>query len=344
MKNEIFDPESLSTLRELLQNADKIVVTNHKNPDGDAMGAVLALYHFLKKMGYPANVIVPNEYPKFLKWLPGNQDVMIYEQEVDRANEMIGSADIIFSLDYNDLKRSGDLQEPIENSNARKVLIDHHQDPDDFADLIFSDTASCATAQMIYELIESLDRLELIDADTATCIYTGMVTDTGSFRYASTTSKTHQIAAHLIEIGVRNELVHRNLFDNNTETVLKMRGHVLSNNLVVLPEFKTAYITLSLDEQAKFHTRPGDTEGLVNEALSIEGVVMAAFFKEDHKLIKISFRSVGNFGVNELSAGHFGGGGHRNAAGGSSKISLSETVDRFLEVLPEFKTKLNATK
>lgn len=344
MKNEIYDSESLTTLRELLQNADHIVITNHKNPDGDAMGAALALYHFLKKMGHPSKVIVPNEYPKFLKWLPGNDDVIIHEKHLEEANKMIANADLIFSLDYNDLKRSGDLQEPIETSNARKVLIDHHRDPADFADLVFSDITSCATAQLVYELIESLDMLELIDADTATCMYTGMVTDTGSFRFASTTSKTHQIAAHLIEIGVKNEIVHRNLFDNNTETVLKMRGHVLSNNLVVLPDYKTAYITLSLKEQEDFHTKPGDTEGLVNEALSIEGVVMAAFFKEDHKLVKISFRSVGEFAVNELSSEYFDGGGHRNAAGGASHKSLQATVDHFLKVLPEFKSKLHATK
>lgn len=344
MKNSIFTPESLDSFRLLVQNSANIVITNHKNPDGDAMGSALALSHILRNWGYPATVIVPNEYPKFLKWLPGDADVIVFEGHQDEAKELIESADLIFALDYNDLNRTGELEKPLSEATGKKVLIDHHQDPAGFADIAFSDVASCATAQLIYELVESLDLLDLIDTDVATCIYTGLVTDTGSFRYPSTSNKTHQVAAHLLELGVENGMVHRHLFDNKTETVLKMRGHVLSNNLVVLKEFKTAYITISRKEQEQYDTKPGDTEGLVNEALSIEGVVMAAFFKEDYNLIKISFRSVGTVPVNELSNAHFGGGGHRNAAGGSSKESLQKTVDRFLEVLPEFKEQLHASE
>lgn len=342
MKNEIFHPESLQQLRDLLKQADSIVITNHKNPDGDAMGSALALSHFLRKWGHASRIIVPNDYPEFLKWLPGNDDVLVYEGNQKEASELIESADVIFALDYNALNRTGEAEEAITESNAKKVLIDHHRDPADFADLVFSDITSCATAQMIYELVESLELLEMLDVDAATCIYTGLVTDTGSFRYSSTTGKTHNIAAHLLEIGVENGMVHRLLFDNKSETVLKMRGHVLANNLVVLKEYNTAYITMSREELEKYETKSGDTEGLVNEALSIQGVVMAAFFKEDYNLIKISFRSVGDFPVNELSGTYFNGGGHCNAAGGSSKESLKQTVDRFVGILPKFKDRLNA--
>jgi len=344
MKSEIFNFDSLGKLRELLQHADSIVITNHKNPDGDAMGSVLALYHFLRKWGYPSRIIVPNDYPEFLKWLPGQKEVLIYEGNQKEANDLIESADLIFALDYNALSRTGEMEEPLKAATGKKVLIDHHRDPADFADLVFSDITSCATAQMVFEMIENLELLELLDIDSATCLYTGLVTDTGSFRYSATTSKTHEVAAHLLEIGVENGLVHQNLFDNKTENVLKMRGHVLANNLVVLRDYKVAYITMSRSELEKFEAKSGDTEGLVNEALSIKGVVMAAFFKEDYNLIKISFRSIGDFPVNELSASWFNGGGHCNAAGGSSKETLQQTVERFIGVLPQYKEKLHATK
>lgn len=343
MKNKIYLPEKLEILREWLQKAETIVITNHKNPDGDAMGAALALYHFLRKWGFPAHVVVPNEYAKFLKWLPGNDEVLTYDGHPEKCAGLLEKADVIFALDYNDVRRSGRLSEHIENASGNTVLIDHHENPTDFADLVFSDPRSCATAELIYELVEELGRLDLLDVQSATCIYTGLVTDTGSFRFAATTAKTHNIVAHLLEIGVKHELVHRNLYDNKSEILLKMRGHVLSNNLVVLTEYKTAYISLSSAEQEKYNTKPGDTEGLVNEALGIEGVVMSAFFKEDDDLIKISFRSVGEFPVNTLSSRHFDGGGHTNAAGGNSKQSMEETIARFKSILPEFKAQLDAT-
>ncbi len=344
MKNEIFHTQALTKLLQLLEKADSIVITNHKNPDGDAMGSALALHHFLKATGYQSQVIVPNDYPEFLKWLPGTDDVLIYEGNQQQADLMIESADLIFSLDYNNLNRTGEMEEVLSQCEAPKVLIDHHRDPDDFAELEFSDITSCATAQLIYDLIDALNQLSELSTDCATCIYTGIVTDTGSFRYPSTTARTHEVAAHLLALGVENGLVHRNLFDNKTENVLKMRGHVLSNNLVVLNEYKTAYITMSRAELDRFNSQSGDTEGLVNEALSIKGMVMAIFLKEDYNLVKISFRSVGDFPVNELSSKHFSGGGHRNAAGGSSKEPMKQTIDRLLKILPEFKDRLNATK
>ncbi len=342
--NSVFDASRLKSLKSALHDARSVVITNHKNPDGDAMGAALGLYHFLKHWDLRVQVIVPNAYPAFLKWLPGDDKVLIYEGNTDEANEWIASADVIFALDYNELNRTGELENPLREAKGTMVLIDHHQNPGDFADISFSDVTSCATAQLIFELAESLEMTDMISIEAGTCLYTGLVTDTGSFRYPATTAKTHQIVAELLKIGVKNGQVHRNLFDNNSETVLKMRGHVLSNNLVVLPEYKTAFISITRKEQEDFDTKPGDTEGLVNEALSINGVVMAAFFKEDYKLIKISFRSLGTFPVNELASKYFEGGGHRNAAGGASRDSLEATITKFQAILPEFKSQLDDTK
>lgn len=342
--NPVFDASRLESLKSALADARSVVITNHKNPDGDAMGSALGLYHFLQHWDLRVRVIVPNTYPAFLKWLPGDDQVLIYEGNTDEANEWIANADVIFALDYNELDRTGELETPLREAMGTKVLIDHHQNPGDFADISFSDVTSCATAQLVFELAESLGMTDRISVEAGTCLYTGLVTDTGSFRYPATTSKTHQIAAELLKIGVKNGEVHRSLFDNNSEMVLKMRGHVLSNNLVVLPDYKTAFISITRKEQEEYDTKPGDTEGLVNEALSIKGVVMAAFFKEDYKLVKISFRSLGTFPVNELASKHFGGGGHRNAAGGSSKDSLEATMKRFQDILPEYKTQLDDTK
>lgn len=327
-----FPTKSYLQLKQLLVNRRSAVVTVHKNPDGDAMGSGLAWYHILKKWAIDVHIIVPNDYPAFLHFLPGNDDVINFERERDKALPLIEDADVIFALDYNDFSRTGDMADFLVNSPADKVLIDHHLDPVAKVDMMFSNPKSCATAEMVYNMMEGMELLEMLDADIATCIYTGLVTDTGSFRFPSTSDYTHRIAAHLIQLGVNNGAVHRHLSDNNSETMLKMRGHVLSNNLVVLPEYKTAYIWLSRKEQEKYDTKPGDTEGLVNEALSIKGVVMAAFFKEDYKMVKISFRSLGTFPVNELSSKHFNGGGHVNAAGGNSLDSLKESMARFESV------------
>lgn len=344
MLNPVFEASRLVSLKTALRDARSVVITNHKNPDGDAMGAALGLFHFLQNWDIRVQVIVPNAYPAFLKWLPGDDQVLIYEGNTDEANELIADADVIFALDYNELNRTGELENPLREAGGTMVLIDHHQNPGDFADISFSDVTSCATAQLIFELAESLEMTDWISVEAGTCLYTGLVTDTGSFRYPSTTAKTHQIAAELLKIGVQNGQVHRNLFDNNSEIVLKMRGHILSNNLVVLPEFKTAFISITRKEQEEYDTKPGDTEGLVNDALSINGVVMAAFFKEDYKLIKISFRSLGTFPVNELASKYFEGGGHRNAAGGASRDSLEATIKKFQSILPEFKSQLDDTK
>lgn len=341
MKNAVYTTDKLVQLQAMLANAKNIVITVHRNPDGDAMGSSLALYHYLKAIGHQSKVVVPNDYPNFLNWIPGNDEVIRFESNVEAATEILQSCDLLFCLDFNDLKRVGDMHETLLSINMPMVFIDHHENPKVEAELMFVDPKTCSTAQLIFELIEAMNQLKRLDPLIGQCIYTGLITDTGSFRYPSVQPKTMRIAAQLIEIGVQHELVYRHLFDNNDEQMLKMRGYVISKKLVVLREHKVAYISVNREEQHRFHTKPGDTEGLVNIALSIKGVVMAAFFKEDHKQIRISFRSLGDFSVSELSAAHFNGGGHHNAAGGMSELSLEETIQKFVSILPNYQQKLN---
>jgi len=341
MKNPVYTAEKLKQLDSMLQHASNIVITVHRNPDGDAMGSSLALYHYLKQLGHDPKVVVPNDYPDFLNWIPGNEHVLRYEAQTEEATRVLEQSDLLFCLDFNDLKRVGDMSDVLTRLGMPMVFIDHHEHPQANAELMFIHSPTCSTAQLVYELAEAMGNLHLINKDVGRSIYCGLITDTGSFRYPSVTPKTLRIAAHLIEIGVEHELVYRHLFDNNSEMMLKMRGHLLSKKLVVLPEYKTAYIAFTREEQHRFHTKPGDTEGLVNIALSIKGVVMAAFFKEDHKQIRISFRSLGEFSVNELASEHFNGGGHHNAAGGNSDLGLKETIEKFVSILPNYEQKLN---
>lgn len=335
-KNDILD------IKQLLNTPKKIVIVPHKNPDGDAIGSTLALYHYLKDLKHEAVVIAPNDYPQFLKWIPGNDSVIIFEENTERANALINNADVIFTLDFNALHRTGGMEKPLENSGAIKILIDHHQQPDDYAKYIYSDVSICATSQMIYHFLDMLDATDAITKDIATCLYVGIMTDTGSFKFPSTTSTTHRVIASLIEKGADNSSIHNNIYDTNSYNKLQLLGCAL-NNLKVLPEFATAYITLSQEELNRYKFQKGDTEGVVNYGLSIEGVKFAVIFIENSQegIVKISLRSKGSFDVNTLSRTHFEGGGHINAAGGKSSKSLTETVNYFKEILPLYKDELS---
>lgn len=328
--------------KELLQVANNIVITCHKGPDGDAIGSSLALYSYLSKFKKKVHVIVPDEYPDFLKWLPSNDHILIYEDQKEDCDTIINSADLIFTLDFNSLHRTGNMQEILSSTSAKFIMIDHHQQPDDYAEVTYSDVSICSTCQMIYHFIESLDELKSIDTNIANCIYTGIMTDTGSFRFRSTTSTTHRVIANLIDIGIDNAQIHQNVYDNNSYNRLQLLGKSL-NNLKVIPELNTAYISLSADELHQFNSQKGDTEGVVNYALSLKGVKLAAIFKEDNssQLIKMSFRSKGDFSVNELARTHFNGGGHINAAGAVSDLPLEDTLEKFISILPNYKNKLS---
>ncbi len=332
----------LELLQELLATPKKIAVIPHKNPDGDAMGSTLALYQYLIKTGHDATVISPNDYPKFLKWLPFEKDVVKYDLQSKKAKRLIKEAELIFTLDFNSLSRVGDMQQDLEMAKARFIMIDHHQQPDEYAVVTYSDVTVCATCQMVYHTLEMLNAAHLVDADMATCLYTGIMTDTGSFRFRSTSATTHRVIAELIEKGADNAYIHQQIFDANSFERMQLLGTALTN-LVKLDEYKTAYITLSQEELDRHNYQKGDTEGFVNYGLSLDGVVLALIFIENKQegIVKISLRSKGDFSVNLMAREHFEGGGHTNAAGGKSDRSLQETVDYFISILPLYKEALN---
>lgn len=324
----------ISGIADLLAQPCKIAIIPHRNPDGDAMGSTLGLLHFLSNMGHSPTVVSPNEMPHFLKWLPGAESVVVYEGNKDDATKVLEEAAIVFTLDFNVLLRTGEMEEVLSRLTAPMMMIDHHEMPADYALYRFSDTSYASTCEMVYQFIQYLGKDNLIDLNVATCLYCGIVTDTGSFRFPKTSSTTHQVVSRLIEKGVRNAQVHQNLYDNNSYDGLQLLGRALSN-LRVLPEYKTSYITLSAEELAAHQVQKGDTEGFVNYGLSIKGIEFTVIFIErvEEGIIKISLRSKGDFDVNKLARQHFEGGGHMNAAGGKSVLSLEETVARFLEII-----------
>ncbi|UMB54894.1 bifunctional oligoribonuclease/PAP phosphatase NrnA [Lutibacter sp. A64] len=336
------DVREFKEVKELLSSKKDIVLVPHRNPDGDAIGACLAMYHYLQKKGHHVTVVAPNDYPDFLKWMPQSKDVLKFDMQNRQSKAVIDEASIIFLLDFNALHRVGsDMENTLKEFKGTFIMVDHHQQPDTIATYLFSDTSICSTCQMVYHFLENIDEVDAIDKVIATSLYTGIMTDTGSFRFASTTSTTHRIIADLIDKGANNALIHNNVYDTNSYSRLQLLGRALSN-LKVETELKTAYITLTQQELDEFNYQKGDTEGVVNYALSLDGVIFAVIFIEDveQKIIKISFRSKGSFSVNKFARNHFNGGGHDNAAGGRSEISLDETVSKFLNVLSDYKTEL----
>ena len=324
-----------NTLKQKLSLPKKIVITTHKGPDGDAMGSSLALCNYLIKKGHDVKVITPNEYPKFLKWMKGDREVIEFCHNVKKATDITNNAEIIFCLDFNTLSRIDTYQPIVEQSKAFKALIDHHQQPDKF-DFNYSDTNACSTAQMVFEFIKAFDDLDYIDSDIAECIYAGILTDTGNFRFKSVTARTHEVVAQLIRKGAQTHLVNDRIYDNNSVNRLKLLGYCLNDKLEVIPEYSSAIISLTHNELDRFNFQKGDTEGVVNYALSIEGVSIAAFFVERDGLVKISFRSKGDFSVNQFARDHFNGGGHINAAGGAYGNDINKAIDKFKEILPNY--------
>ncbi len=333
--------EKINRVKEILQTKKKIAIVCHRNPDGDAYGSSLALYHYLKDK-HDVTVVSPNDCPNFLKWLPGEKDIVVLEKAEAKATKILEESDVIFTLDFNALHRTGDATEKVlKKIKPTFIMIDHHQQPDDYAQIKFSDTSKSSTCEMVYDFIADLGDSDKVNKEIATCIYTGIMTDTGSFRFPSTTPHTHLIVADLLKKGADNAKIYNNVMDNNSLDRMKLLSKAL-DNLVLLKELKTAYITLSQKELNDFNFEKGDTEGFVNYALSIKDVVFAVIFIEDKQqgIIKMSFRSKGQFSVNEFARKHFNGGGHTNAAGGRSTKSLDKTVSEFLEVLPNYKTQI----
>jgi phosphoesterase RecJ-like protein len=329
----------MEALKTELASPKKITIIPHRNPDGDAMGSTLALYHFLVQQNHDVVVMSPNEFPAFLAWLPAAEKVLLFEKDKEICTEILKQSDLIFTLDFNALHRVGEsMQTTLEALNTTFILIDHHQFPDTFAQYTFSDTNYGSTCEMVYDFIHQLKQENRINKTMATCIYTGIVTDSGSFRFPKTTSKTHRVVADLIDKGVENSAIHNQLFDTSSYSRLQLLGRALQN-MKLMTEYKTSYITLSQEELDTFHYQKGDTEGIVNYGLSIDGIDLTAIFIENtaEGIIKISFRSQGSFDVNQFARNYFNGGGHINAAGGKSDKSLQETVADFERIVKETK-------
>lgn len=332
--------QDILAIKQLLATQKKIVIIPHRSPDGDAMGSTLGLYHFLSKYNHHPIVISPNEFPDFLDWLPGSETVKIFEKDKKNCTKILEEAELIFTLDFNALHRVGEMENVLTKLQAPFIMIDHHQKPDDYdyATYTYSDTAFGSTCEMLYNFISFLGKKEAIDITIGTCIYTGILTDSGSFRFPKTTGTTHRIIAELIDLGVENTKIPTLLFDNSSYSRLQLLGRALQN-LKVLTEHKTAYTTLTQDELNTFNFVKGDTEGIVNYGLSIKGIVFTAIFIEnrEEKIIKISFRSQGDFDVNQFARDYFNGGGHHNAAGGKSQESMEDTVQKFEDLVKNLK-------
>jgi len=332
---------NIAALKTLLAEPKKIVITTHHKPDGDAMGSSLGLYNYLLQKGHHVHVITPTDYPIFLHWLPNNCEVLIYTDKLAESKKLVADADLIFCLDFNALSRINELGECVAVSSAKKVMIDHHLDPEDFDDFRLWDVNACSAAQLVYEfIVDFMAEPEFINKDVANCLYTGIMTDSGSFRFPNTTAAVHRIVANLIEKGAENARIHQLVYDTSTESRLKFLGHCLSNRLLVFEEYNTSLITVSKEDLAMFTITTGDTEGLVNYGLAINGIRLAALIIERPDRVKLSLRSTGDFPANEICKKYFNGGGHRNAAGGASDDSFEKTIETFKTLLPTYKTLL----
>jgi bifunctional oligoribonuclease and PAP phosphatase NrnA len=334
--------QKLTLYNDWFNKAKNIVITSHQNPDGDAFGSALGMYAYLQNFSFESlTYISPTDYADYIAWMPNVANIVVYDsKEKPTAQALLKKADLIFCLDFSSAERVKDMKADLLASPAKKIIVDHHEQPESFGDLIFWNEKASSTCELVFQLIEKLQQKDKIDLNAATCFYTGLLTDTGSFKYDSTSAEVHRIAGELITIGINPNRIFRNLFDNNTFDRLQFLGYVLSQKMVYLPEYRTCYFYVSESELQKYNSKSGDTEGIVNYALSMAGVVLAAIFIEKDGIIKISFRSVDDFSVSELSRDNFSGGGHKNAAGGRSTLGLAETVQKFLNLLPDYKNKL----
>ena len=328
-------------LKKDLSAPRRILITTHQGPDGDAMGASLALYLFLKKQGHEVNVITPNDYPEFLQWLPSNAMVVNYMRQKPLAEELIENTEFVFHLDYNHLKRSADMSRSLYQCKAVRVLIDHHLAPELPSKYIFSEPEVSSTCELLFGIMKQWN-YGLIDQDIATCLFTGIMTDTGSFCYRNANNaQTFSVAAELMDYGINRAEIYDKVYDNYSEGRMRLMGYCLNEKMEVFPQYCTALISLNLEEQERYGFVVGDSEGFVNLPLSIKDIRFSAFFLEKEDKVKMSFRSKGNFSVNDFSRKHFSGGGHLNAAGGDSKKPMNELIQQFRKLLPLYEKELN---
>ena len=337
MLEKIILERKIQKVEKYLDKADKIVIITHVSPDGDALGSSLGLYHFLIQLGKSVNVLVPNNFPRFLAWMSGSGDVTVGDKKPDLAQELLSGAELIFCLDFNGLKRVAQLAPFLAESKAKKVMVDHHPDPEDFCDLVISHPEISSTSELIFRLICRMGMFDYIDKCGAECLYAGMMTDTGAFTFNSNSPQIYFIISELLRKGVNKDQIYNQVYNNYSESRVRLKGYVLYEKMKIFSEYKTALITLSRGEQQRFQCEKGDTEGFVNIPLSIDNIVFSVFIREERDMIKISFRSRGNFPTNEFASEVFHGGGHLNASGGEFYGKLEDAVTLFEQSLPNFK-------
>jgi len=337
MLNKIIAEENIQKAKKLINKYDKIIIVTHTSPDGDALGSSLALYHFLLEYGKQVDVIVPNEFPDFLQWMPGAGEVVIAEKNLSIATELFEAAELIFFLDFNVLKRIEQLETPALNASAKKILIDHHLEPEKFSNIIISHPEISSTAELIFRFICRMGYFEYINKSCAECIYTGMMTDTGAFTFNSNSPAIYFIISELLLKGIDKDAIYSQIYCKNSGRRVRMQGFVLYKKMRLLREYKTALISLSYEEHQQFRSQKGDTEGFVNIPLSIENIVFSAFIREEKDVVRISLRSRGDFPTNQFAKEVFGGGGHLNASGGEFYGKLEDALRLFEEALPRYK-------
>ncbi|MBN2639069.1 MAG: bifunctional oligoribonuclease/PAP phosphatase NrnA [Bacteroidales bacterium] len=337
----MFDRTTVQEVKKLLAEPQKIVLISHKNPDGDTIGAALGLKHYLQQLGHEVDALVPNEFPSFYNWMPGSEKLLIFDQNAKEVQKKLENASVVFCVDFNSLDRTGNMASYIAEATGVKLMIDHHLQPSEEFDHYFSVVNTSSTGELVYSFIEAIGHLEYLNLNIALSLYTAIMTDTGSFSYACNNGKTYQIVAHLIDLGVDPTLVHRLVYDTFTENRLRLLGHSISNKLLVLEDLHAAVIYLDKDDLKNFNYQVGDTEGIVNYPLSIENVNLSVLLTEKNSLIRMSFRSKGEFDCNILARNHFNGGGHKNAAGGSSTLSMENTLLNLKEVLTNYSNELD---
>lgn len=330
----------IARLKEMLSKSANILISTHHNADGDAIGSTLGLALVLKKAGKNVNIVTPNEYPHFLKWMPGSELITVYKGSEDKVKKMAEEADLLFCVDYNDKSRLKYAADAVFSGKAPIVLIDHHPDPMKFADIIISETDIGSASELIYHVISHLGLQHLLDKDVATALYGGIMTDTGCFSFSCSYPGVFEVVAKLIELGIDKDSIHSQIYDNYSDARMRLMGFCLNEKMIVIPEYHTAYISLSQEELSRFSHLPGDTEGFVNLPFSIQGIRLTAFFMERQGYVKISFRSRGRFSVNELAKSNFRGGGHMNAAGAEWDLPLEKTIQRFIDALPKYAEQL----
>ncbi len=342
MLTKVILQANIDHLEKWIQRADKIVIVSHVSPDGDAIGSSLGLYHYLDFLGKNVNVIVPNAFPDFLRWMPGAKDILRYDKYKEFADELIAAADVLFCLDFNSLKRIDKLADAVAASPARKALIDHHPYPESFCKITISHPEIASTSELIFRLICRMGAFEDMSKECAECIYTGMMTDTGGFTYNSNNREIYFIISELLSKGIDKDAIYRNVYNTYSESRLRLMGFVLYSKMIVYPEFNAALITLTDEEQKRFNYVKGDSEGFVNIPLSIKNVRFSVFLREDKDsdMIKISLRSVGDFPCNKVAAEFFGGGGHLNASGGEFYGPMEEAVELFKRALVKYQEEL----